>query len=376
MGRNIRSVKDFVSVNYPHLDYSMSPLSREIEDNLIEDHPYLEIRRISQSYRRYGYALCDFVARKLLFEWLSDYGKTKLFKKLGVKIVNSGMAAINLAIHTVNQHSKKDFIVPSDLYFASKELFSLYEKKLIGKVYFLKKGEILNKSNHRQNSVVFLEKCGNSPEMIFWSEEEIIKLTNFYRYVILDGSLIGLSRINPSILEQRNLLYVESLSKNYHLKESSNFSAGILIYNRDLEELINKEIFCLGNYLQINDLLQFPNKLYMVGKERIRRITNNVRNFYIKVRKLLMKSRIKISKIGLKYKEIPMVIFIDFKEKNKAKQFIYESKLKIRGSFGHNNTYILPIGLMWNTTPPGLIRIAFGVKSNNNKIIKAIKKAI
>jgi hypothetical protein len=90
MEEGIKTIREFLLSRYSNFDYSLAPFTRNSEDRIIEEYPYLKIRRIPQSYRRYGYALSDFVARKFLYEWLEEYGAIDKFEDLGIKIVNSG----------------------------------------------------------------------------------------------------------------------------------------------------------------------------------------------------------------------------------------------------------------------------------------------
>ena len=338
---------------------------------------HLKIRRIPQSYRRYGYGLSDCVARKFLCDWMNNYKYTDRFESIGIKITNSGMAAIDLCLNVLTTDKKRDLIRTSDLYYASDELIDFYKDRLLGNIYFIDENrenlpELIKKAEH---PIVYIERCVNSPNMSFWDNKNIFEIADKVDYVILDGTLIGAGRIHPEIFKKENVVYVESLSKNYHQKESSHISAGIIAYNRKLDENVQRRLFCSGIYLQINDILQIPYELFHVGKDRIFKISQKVKKFYIEAKKVVDDYKdIEMSKISLDYDKIPVVLFLDFKKKEKVERFIKESGIKQRGSFGHDETYILPIGLMWDTAPPGLVRLAFGAKDKNKNLLEALKK--
>ncbi len=368
-------VKDLIKSHQSEINVAVSSNNRSFEDNLIQNSPFLNIPNIPQSYRRYGYGLLSYMSQKMVYDWFRDFKSSHLFNLVQSKITNSGMSSIDLAISTLSVLLEgRKIIVPENIYFASDELIKGYENNLLTDIIRFKSKEDLEgiiESNNTNEFILFLETCSNSPDMLFYNEEEIKKYSQKFKNVLVDGSLIGLSRINPSIFDNGNLIYVESLSKNYHQEESSRLTAGIVIYPKELEQSFQKRFYCSGCYLQLNDLMEFPVDLYQVGKERIKAIAENVKTFYMESKVHASKKSIHIASISEDIRQIPLVLFLDFQSNNKLEEYIRVSHIPTRGSFGHNSTYILPIGLMWESAPQGLARIAFGKESYNPQYVKA-----
>lgn len=372
MGEKIRTLVD---AHKSEINLAVSSDNGFFEEDLIRENSFLNIPEIPQSYRRYGYGLLSYVSKKIIYDWFKDYQKEPLFHSVQSKITNSGMSAIDLTISTLASIlNKRKIIAPSNIYFASDELLKMYEHNLLEVVtrYKSKEGlERIIENSDMSDFILFLETCSNSPDMTFYSEEDIKKYSEKFNYVIVDGSLIGLSRVNPSIFDNRNVIYVESLSKNYHQEESSRVTAGIVIYPEQFEESFQKRFYCSGCYLQLNDLMELPVDLYEVGKERIMTITKWVSQFYAESKECALKHSVHVAKISEDIDKVPLVLFLDFQSNDRLEEYIRLSHIPKRGSFGHNSTYILPIGLMWDTAPEGLARIAFGTEKYDPLYVKA-----
>lgn len=370
-------IKDIVQEYQSGIDVAISSQNRTFEDGLIRDNPHLNISNIPQSYRRYGYGLLSYVAKKFVFDWFKDFGKTGFFDRVQAKMTNSGMSSIDLALTSLSTVlGKRQIVAPKNLYFATDELLKSYQDTLFREVIrFDTTGDLESLlSNLKDPKILYLEICSNSPDMTFWDEDSIKRYSKLFKYLVLDGTLIGSSRINPKIFENGNVIYIESLSKNYHLDSSSKLTSGIVVYPKNLEESLQKRFYCSGAYLQLSCLMEVPIEFYDVGKERVMEISSNVQEFYRNAKEICCDDRVKISRISDSILNIPLVLFLDFHERERLEIFIKKSELKQRGSFGHDDTYILPIGLMWDTAPPGLARIAFGKKPANPKLYKALKE--
>lgn len=372
-------IKDLIRTHSSEIDVAVSSDNRTFENNLIEDNPHLNVPKIPQSYRRYGYGLLSYFSKKVTFDWFEDFGRTNSFKSVQSKMTNSGMSAIDLALTTLStQLGIGKIVAPRNLYFASDELIKSYQKNIFQEITrFDSKSDLEARiAEIEEGTILYLEMCSNSPDMSSFDESLIRKYSGIFSYVVLDGSLIGLSRIDPSIFEYDNVIYVESLSKNYHLDDSSIVTSGIVVYSETLEEEFQKRFYCSGIYLQLNDLMEHPTDIYGVGKDRIEKIARNVQEFYRAAKKICGGSQIAISEISDDQRKIPLVLFIDFKEKSVLSAYITSSGIPQRGSFGHNQTCILPIGLMWDSAPPGLARLAFGKNRYSKKYLDALSEVI
>lgn len=369
-------VRDYIQERYPGMDLSVAPLNRDSEFCLINSSPHLNIPTIPQSYRRYGYGLLSYCAKKFIHDWFSDHGTPNGFEGIQAKLTNSGMSAIDLVMHVLTLGGRKRIILPSNSYFVSEELISSYMSRLFDDIITFEAGkEKLEKlvDGCMEDAILYLEIFANSPNMSFWDEVSIRKVSDKVAHVVMDGTLLGISRVAPKILNQRNIIYIESLSKNYHECESSQITSGVVVYPDYLEQAFQTRFFCSGGYLQLNDLLEMPFELYEVGKRRIMSIANHAKNFYGGAKRICEEKGISLSKVA-DPNNMPVVLFIDFQNKPRLKSFLRESGLETRGSFGHDSTYVLPIGLLWDTSPPGLARITFGSNDDNTKILKALNR--
>ncbi|MFW5871542.1 MAG: hypothetical protein ACOCUT_00400 [bacterium] len=373
MGEKIRTLVD---AHKSEINLAVSSDNRTFEEDLIRENPVFNIPEIPQSYRRYGYGLLSYVSKKMVYDWFEDYQKIPLFNSIQSKITNSGMSAIDLTISTLaTVLGTRKIIAPENIYFASDELINMYKGNLLTDVIrFKSKSDLENiiESNNTEEFILFLEVCSNSPDMTFYNEEELIKYSRSFGNVLVDGSLIGLSRINPSMFDNGNMIYIESLSKNYHQEESSKITAGITVYPKELEEAFQKKFYCNGCYLQLNDLMDVPIDLYSAGKKRIEKIAENVQEFYVGVKHQTPNNLVNIPEISDDLRKTPLVLFLKFQDNKKLKEYVSISGIPKRGSFGHDETYILPIGLMWSSAPPGLARIAFGTKKYSFQYTKAL----
>jgi len=370
-------VRDFINSHKSNMSLAVSSDNRIFEDSLIKSFQHLRIPNIPQSYRRYGYGLLSYFSKKLVFDWFEDYHMDKVFPLVQSKITNSGMSAIDLTLTTLSLYKGvTEIVAPQEIYFASDELLDSYGNSLFNNLIRFQSQEDLEEAinNVEADSVLYLETCLNGPNMSFFDEESIKKYAEKFKYVLVDGSLIGLSRINPSIFETGNVVYIESLSKNYHDEESSRITAGLIVYPNGLEDIFQKRFYSAGNYLQLNDLMELPINIYQVGKNRIELIAKNAQKFYREARKNIHNESIELPNVSEDLKKIPLVLFLDFKENSRLEEYIRLSQISKRGSFGHNETYILPIGLMWESAPPGLARIAFGSEEYSPQIIKALSE--
>jgi len=369
-------LRNLIEEHNSDIDISISSDNKTYEDRLVLNNPHLNISQIPQSYRRYGYGLLSYCVKKFVFKWFEDYEQNHLFEKVQAKFTNSGMAAIDLALNVIADGGTKRIIAPKNLYFATDELIDSYKNTLFYNISRFNTRRDLEKllDNVRGNEILYLETCANSPDMTLWEGNSIKELSREFEYVIVDGTLIGACKINPELFENDNVVYVESLSKNYHSETSSKITSGIIVYPSRLEELFQKRFYCSGVYLQLNDLMEIPIEIYDVGKERIMKISKNVQEFYKNAKKICQTGSIKVSELSDNILNTPLVVFLDFQNKSRLKTFMEKSQLRQRGSFGHNETYILPIGLMWDTAPPGLARIAFGKNSDNSKLYGALRE--
>ena len=377
MARKLNLVKDFIAQSQGSIDISLSPVEIKLEEELVQRHPLLFIPPLPLPYRRDGYGLLSFCAKRFVYHWLKDYGQTDSTENVQTKLSNSGMAAIDLIFNALALKGGKRIICPKSLYSASSELIDSYKTTSSIEVLRFKNKEELEEILKQPNeqSVLFLEVCANSPRMTFWENMSIKEMSKKVGYVVIDGTLIGASRINPDILNQGNVIYVESLSKNYHMEKSSEISAGISIYPSSLEDLFQSRFHNSGSYLQMNDLMEMPFELYDVGKEKIEQIARNIQDFYRSVKSFCQDGKVSISPIPEDLAKVPLVVFIDFQERSRLEYFLKQSQLKQRQSFGHEETYIIPIGLLWDTAPPGLARIALGRNSENSQLVHALKEA-
>ncbi|MBN2566706.1 hypothetical protein JXB02_01315 [Candidatus Woesearchaeota archaeon] len=356
------------------LEPSIAPLGREFEEALARDNPHLNILPIVQSYRRYGYGLLDFMTKRFVHEWFRDFSAGDLFGTVQAKMTNSGMASIDLALTTTGL---RRIIAPKEIYQCSDDLIRSYEGTLFASSERFGSMDELERlvSDSAQDALVFLEYCSNSKDLTVWREDAIIRLATRAGQVIVDGTMIGAGRIDPKIFREGNVIYVESLSKNYHEEGSSRMTAGLTVYPTSMEEGIRQRYQSAGSYLQLAALAGFPFDLYAVGKERTFAIARQVRSFYEAALPICEEKGIWVSGIDEAIERTPLVLYLDFHDKVRAEAYIASSGAPQRGSFGHDGTYLLPLGLMWEDAPDGLVRIAFGKGGYPNSMLKALGEA-
>lgn len=355
------------------LDTDVENKTMDKENAFIQKNSHLNIPSAPQSYRRYGYGLLNYTAKKFLYEWLTDYNEQTIFKNLQAKITNSGMGAIDLVLKLVALcYNKKRLLVAKDMYFATQELLQSYEGTLIEKIdWFESKEELENlKKTVGEDTILFVESISNSFDLIEYDENSLVDYSEYFGAVIVDGSLQGLCRTKPILLEKPNLFYVESLSKHYHPGPSSTISAGILIYHNEHEKNVQKLLETSGIYLQIADLAQLPVDMYFVGKKRIFSIAQNMGDFYRDIKNLKC---ITHSDLSLRSR-MPTVVFLNLRTKKSLEFFMKEANLDERESYGHDNTVALPLGLLLDGASSGLLRIAIGTKGVPQTVLTTLRE--
>jgi len=367
-------IKDFLKKNYPSLNFFIAPSDTSAEEKLFKNSKYLNIAPASISYKRYGYDTLSYFAKKFVYDWFSDYNYKQIFGNIQAKLTNSGMSSIDLILNSLTHERKKRIIYPKNLYFAAQDLIKFYDKKIFEEVIEVNFSDpTFFNTLEKENTILYVEAISNHQNMSYLDEDFIVSLSKKVEYLVIDGTILGASRISPKIFENGNVIYIESLSKNYHFESSSLITAGISIYPDHLEDIFQRRFYGSGSYLQINSLIELPYESYLLGKERISSIVNNVQEIYEELKYLCKNSNVHLSEIS-DLNKMPSVLFLDFDTRERLSYFLEESSLSERQSFGHDSTHILPIGLLWDSAPPGLARITFGKEKDCSGIFNALKK--
>ena len=378
------TVREFVEQT-SIIDPAVSVSSRLMENDLRERFSNLNIDIPTQSYRRYGYPLANYVAQRFWSDCCTYHGlDSSILNRFRARVFNSGMSAIVAAIETFDLSAGDTVIYHNDCYFATSSYMEMLRRRGIivhaVDVRDFKNVQALSHSNMHGRTFIVTESVTNHVRMITAPLTELAKLidistTSAPVYLVVDNTLPGAPQIDPIVFcsDSNRIVYVESLTKYYHTDESGIRSIGIVIFPAILKERIDHITAVFGFYLQLPEVLALPYDLFHIGAVRIAQITDTVRLLteYIASQQRLRQLPFVIS-IPTPYQQKPTVtpwpgvIFMRLEAHGECNatqcvmRLLSETGFLERGSFGHRATTILPIGLRWNNVDDGIVRIAIG----------------
>lgn len=387
------TVSEFI-IQLGMIDPAVSVLSRLTENALCERFPNLNIDVPVQSYRRYGFPLANYVAQRFWSDCCTHHGlDPSVFNRFRARVFNSGMSAIVAAIEAFDLSSGDTVIHHRDCYFATAAYLQMLRQRGVVvhavDIRDLENVRTLSRGNVHGLTLIVTESVTNHVRMITAPLAELASLaTSTSAYLIVDNTLPGACQVDPTIFcfGGDHVVYVESLTKYYHTDESGTRSAGVTIFPATLRERVDRSTAIFGFYLQLQEVLALPHELFSVGAARIARITNTVRVLteYIANQQQHRQLPFTIS-VPTPYRQgsgvtpWPGVIFMRLeahRECNAAQcvaRLLSETGFPERGSFGHQATTVLPIGLRWNDVDDGIVRIAIGSDGSTDELCNAFK---
>lgn len=367
------TVGEFIQRNYPKLDKSISPIDTEVEKKIKQDYPNFVRRNTPNiySYRRFDYTLSEFLSQKFLYNWFCDFDEEAQFNEYAGLLCNSGMAGIHTILLHLISNEECILVCPEDIYEETAKLINNTLSKLTDVRYITEidtnsVSQVTEKEG--KTTVALIETITNTEGMSVIEKETIKQIAEKVDYILLDNTLLGAPRMVPPLLSNKNIIYVESLTKTYHTTQSAEISAGYIMAPEKLTNRLIDDLILTGSYLQLNNLLNLPYYLYEVGKENLKRISTTGHEFYQYIRKI-DSTAITVDQIDVSRSQFPPVLYLEFDNSRLVEQYLDATNLKQRGSFGHRHSAVLPVGLKWDDAPPGLVRIAFGYAEDPDWLI-------
>jgi len=375
------------------IDPAVSVISRSAENVLLERFSKLNVDVPVQSYRRYGYSLLNYVAQRFWNDCCVYHRlNQKVFNRFRARMFNSGMSAIVAMIEALGLSPGDTVIHHRDCYFATAAYLQILRQRgiivLAVDVRDLQSVQALCCGKAHGRTLIVTESVSNHIRMVTAPLAELATLAaSASAYLLIDNTLPGACQVEPTIFcsNDDHVIYTESLTKYYHNNESGKRSVGIAIFPDVLREQVDHVTAVFGFYLQLHDVLELPHELFCVGAARIVQIANTTR---LLTEYLVSQQRSQrlpfIISVPTSYEGesgvIPWsgVIFMRLEPHGQCTaaqcvaRLLSETGFPERGSFGHQTTTVLPIGLRWKDIDDGIVRIAIGSGDSIDDLRRAL----
>lgn len=363
------------------IDPAVSTQTRSVERAVVEAFPGLNIDMPVQTYRRYGHVLANYAAQKFWLDCCSHHQLSRsVFDRFRARILNSGMSALVATIEALDLTVGDIVIYHKDCYFATGTFMQMLERRGVN-VHAVDIGDLDGVRSFLSDAVegrrvIVTESVTNHVRMVTAPLSQLVELAQSTdTLLVIDNTLPSAVQIDPEIFNASgsNVLYMESLTKYYHAEESGRRTIGITIFPNVFRESVDRTVAVYGFYLQLPEVLALPTELFRIGASRVARIARNaegVAGFLLDQqgpRRLPFRISLPVPfRPNSKNIPWPGVLFLQLETHGRcsardcAERLVREAGFPERGSFGHRNTTILPIGLRWPEVDDGIVRLAIG----------------
>lgn len=322
--------------------------------------------------------------------------------KMPTAIFNTGMAAITTVLEYVEIKTNEIILVSDAVYMNTKLFFNRLERRGFKVRYFSPKDKVKRIICKLRPRVIFFETVSNDTstgEMRVADVEQVIKSVDKYCSeskpvtIVIDNTLPSAILYNPAKRKHETnaeVIVVESGTKHW-TRDLIQLGLAYCVKEETIKRIREVRVD-LGTYAQRASLEKLPDNLLDNISERMNRHAENtiaLQKVVCSYQSLSMKN-ISIASVihpnysshpdkaladSLNSKGLTSLFYIKITEGNKYDGLIenfYQlgrGRIKIGGSFGHPETWILPL--------PGFIRVAVGchLSEDFEEVKKRFKKA-
>lgn len=297
-------------------------------------------------------------------------------------LFNSGMAAITTVVRSLGIKQGDKVVVSDCLYSKTIEFFEdLRRKEGVRVNFFNPTSEVFYQAAANPDTkLIFTEVIGNGFEMPVTDLTRLMEGVKGHKTTLMiDNTFLTPALLKVMVLAGSHgvpdqVVVVESGTKYYQLG-ADEVTLGLAYGQKEIIGQVKEARVTLGTYLQPRCLEAIPADIFVSLERTIRAHSVNA----MQLMSFLYKYGLAVDQIHYPHSmtrfDVGGVLYFSLKGGPEAVETFCDSlqKCKIGGSFGHPETWVLPLGMLRGN---GIVRVAVGWQQPIEEVISDFRQAL